>query len=85
MMAVNPIVWLKIKYKEIYTLCTYVYTYHAYSGFIYLGANFPEWSVHSFSRSFPNLEIHDSNWQSKTHVSEIYTKFDAGNRRGACL
>ena len=28
------------------------------------------WSVHSFSRNFPDLEIHDPNNQ-KTHVSEI--------------
>ena len=28
-----------------------------YSGFISLGANFPEWSVLSLSRNFPDLEI----------------------------
>ena len=57
-----------------------------YSGFISLGANFPEWSVLSFSRNFPDLEIHDPNNQ-KIHVSEIHTKFahvheclDTGNR-----
>ena len=44
-----------------------------YSGFISLGANFPKWSVLSFSRNFPNLEIHDPN-NRKTHVSEILHK-----------
>ena len=38
--------------------------------FPYIGANFPEWSVLSFSRNFPDLEIHDpNNW--KAHVNEI--------------
>ena len=32
-----------------------------YSRFISLGANFPEWSVLSFSRNFPDLEIHYPN------------------------
>ena len=41
-----------------------------YSGFISLGANFSKWSVFSFSRNFPDLEIHNQ----KTHVSEISHK-----------
>ena len=41
-----------------------------YNGFISLGANFPEWSALSFSRNFPDLEIHDPNNQ-KTQVSYI--------------
>ena len=41
-----------------------------YSGYISLGANFPEWSVLSFSRNFPNSEIHHPNNQ-KTHMSKI--------------
>ena len=42
----------------------------AYIGVISQGANFLERSVLSFSRNFPDLEIHDlNNW--KTHVSEI--------------
>ena len=47
-----------------------------YSGFISLGANFPEWSVLSFSRNFPDLEIHNPN-NRKSHVSEpiSHTKF----------
>ena len=45
----------------------------SYRGFISLGANFPEWSVLSFSRSFPDLEIHDPN-NRKTHVIETSHK-----------
>ena len=46
--------------------------YHIASGFISLGADFPEWSVLSFSRNFP-CEIYDpNNW--KTHMSEISHK-----------
>ena len=41
-----------------------------YSGFISLGANFPEWSSLSFSRNFPDIEIYDLNNQ-KTHMSDI--------------
>ena len=50
-----------------------------------------KWSVLSFSKNFPDLEIHDPN-NRKTHVSEISQNFkhvherlDAGNRRDACL
>ena len=43
-----------------------------YSGFISLGANFLKWSILSFSRKFPDLEIHDPT--IKTHVSEISHK-----------
>ena len=44
-----------------------------YSGFISLGANFPEWWALSFSRNFPNLKFHDPN-NLKTHVSDISHK-----------
>ena len=36
------------------------------SRFISLGTNFPKWSALSFSRNFPNLEIHDPNNQKLT-------------------
>ena len=48
-------------------------SYYLYGGFIPLGSNIPEWSVLSFSRNFPDLEIHDPN-NRKTHVSEISHK-----------
>ena len=44
-----------------------------YSGFISLGANFPEWWALSFSRNFPSLKIHGPN-NRKTHVSDISHK-----------
>ena len=44
-----------------------------YSGFISLGTNFPERSVLSFSRNFPDLEIYDPRYQN-THMSEISHK-----------
>ena len=32
-----------------------------YSRLFFLGANFPKWWTFSFSRNFPDLEIHDPN------------------------
>ena len=34
-----------------------------YNGLFCLGANFPEWWALNFSRNFPDLEIHDRNYQ----------------------
>ena len=44
-----------------------------YSGFVSIGAVFPEWSIISFSRNFPDLEIHDPS-NRNTHVSGISYK-----------
>ena len=54
-----------------------------YSGFISLGANFLEWSVFSFSRNFPDLEIHNPN-NRKTHMSEISHEVYARTLASGC-
>ena len=47
-----------------------------YSRFISLGVNFPEQSVLSFSRNFPNLEIHDPNQGHRKQNSTSTTNYN---------
>ena len=54
-------------------VCVGVCVVVPYSELISLCANFPEWSVLSFSRNSHDLEIHDPNNQ-KIHMSEISHK-----------
>ena len=67
-----------------------------YIEFNFLSANFPEWSVLSFSRNLPDLEIHDPKFSKQSKNSHewdlIHTKFmgvherlDVGNRSDVCL
>ena len=51
----------------------HVLLYHIASGFISIGANFPKWSALSYSRNYPDLEIHDPN-NPKTYMSDISHK-----------
>ena len=59
-----------------------------YSGFISLGTNYPKWWTLSFSRNFPDLEIHNSSiW--KTCMSDtlqslhmhMHKRLAYGNRK----
>ena len=47
--------------REVLRNLAQIYDFIPYSEFISLGAKFPEWSVLSFSRNFPDLKIHDPN------------------------
>ena len=42
------------------------YSIIPYNGLFSLGANFPEWWTFSFSRNFPDLEIHDTDNEKLT-------------------
>ena len=62
----------------------------AYNELFSLGANFPKWLTLTFSRNFPDLEIHDlNNWKTQVNdISPVYmfvhVRLDSSNRWGAC-
>ena len=62
----------------------------AYNELFSLGTNFPIWLTLTFSRNFPDLEIHDlNNWKTQVNdISPVYmfvhVRLDSSNRWGAC-
>ena len=69
--CVHTYIWLCIFIMMLSSCCIY---HIPYSGLFYLGGNLPKWWAFSFSRNFPNLEIHDPNNQ-KLRWETLYTKF----------
>ena len=58
---IYTIVWIKFQ-ELMHQFCSIAQVVILPSSeFISLGANFPDWSVLSFSRNFSDLEIHDPN------------------------